>query len=182
MRKITKITILLFIFFMIFIAILYIYKTQKMAKIFSREKIDNSSLMIIDNLILDRNLYPEGKIRVSASIAYVDRNNESIKLENCSINYEKNKKQLYLEAQICQYIEDKSVILKNNLKGKIDDLIFFSEKNGELVFFINDGYGSIKNGVKIIKDNNSISANIVDIYKSSKELHFYGNVRARYEK
>jgi hypothetical protein len=138
--------------------------------------------MIIDNLTLDRNLDPEGKIRVSASIAYVDRTKESIKLENCNINYEKNKKQIYLEAQDCQYIEDKSILLKNNLKGKIGDVIFFSEKNGVLEFFINDGYGSIKNGVKIIKDNNEISAKSVDIYKDSKVLHFYGNVRAIYEK
>lgn len=182
MKKITKITILLIIFSMIFIAMLYIYKTQKLAKIFSREKTDNSSLMIIDNLTLDRNLQPEGKIRVSASIAYVDRNEESIKLEKCSINYKKNRKQIYLEAQVCQYIEDKSVTLKNNLKGKINDIILFSEKDGEFVFFINEGYGSIKNGVKIINDNNIIRADNVDIYKRSKELYFYGNVRAKYEK
>jgi hypothetical protein len=73
-------------------------------------------------------------------------------------------------------------VLKKNIKGKINDVVFFSKENGIFEFFINDGYGSIKNGVKIIKDNNEISAKSVDIYKDSKVLHFYGNVRAIYEK
>jgi len=53
--------------------------------------------------------------------------------------------------------------------------------NGILEFFIEDGYGSVKNGVHIIENSNSISANRLDIYKRSKELYFQGNVRAIYE-
>jgi len=73
-------------------------------------------------------------------------------------------------------------ILKNNIKGKINDLVFFSKENGIFEFFIDDGYGNIKNGVSIIKNGNSISANTLNIYKRSKELFFDGNVRAIYEK
>jgi hypothetical protein len=153
-----------------------------MANNFSDETADNSSLMVIDNLTLDRNLNPDGRIRVSAKTAYVDREKDSIKLENCSIKYKKNKKDIYLTAEDCLYIEDKSIVLKNNLKGKINDVVFFTEKDGLLEFFINEGYGIIKNGVTIIKDNSSISAETVNIDKNAKELNFNGKVRATYEK
>lgn len=182
MKRLVTVSIICIILFVVGAIIFHIYRTQRAAIFFSREKNDNSSLMVIDNLTLDRNLHPEGKIKVSASVAYVDRNSESVKLENCYINYEKDDKNIYVEASDCLYIEDKSLLLKKNIKGKINDLVFFSKENGIFEFFIDDGYGNIKNGVSIIKNGNSINANTLDIYRQSKELFFGGNVRAIYEK
>lgn len=182
MKRFVTITIICIALFIVGAITFHIYRMQRAAIFFSREKNDNSSLMIIDNLTLDRNLHPDGKIKVSANIAYVDRNSESVKLENCYISYEKNEKNIYVEAKDCLYIEDKSIVLKKNIKGKINDVVFFSKENGIFEFFINDGYGNIKNGVSIIKNGNSISANTLNIYKRSKELFFDGNVRAIYEK
>ena len=101
MKRLVTVSIICIILFVVGAIIFHIYRTQRAAIFFSREKNDNSSLMVIDNLTLDRNLHPEGKIKVSASVAYVDRNSESVKLENCYINYEKDDKNIYVEASDC---------------------------------------------------------------------------------
>jgi hypothetical protein len=138
--------------------------------------------MIIDNLTLSRNLHPDIKIKVSASIAYIDRNKESVKLKDCYVDYRKGNMKINVGAKECLYVEDKNIILKGNVKGEIDDVVFLTGENGIFEFFISDGYGSVKNGIKIMEDNNSISANTLNIFKQSKELDFRGNVRAIYEK
>jgi hypothetical protein len=138
--------------------------------------------MIIDNLTLNRNLHPDIKIKVSASIAYIDRNKESVKLEDCYVDYRKGDMEINVGAKECLYVEDKNIILKGKVKGKIDNVVFLTDENGIFEFFIDHGYGSVKNGIKIMEDSNSISANSLDIFKQSKELYFRGNVRAIYEK
>lgn len=182
MKRLIIITIILLVLVFIGVILFHIYRSQKAALFFPMEKNDNSSIMIIDNLTLNRNLHPDIKIKVSASIAYVDRNKESVKLENCYISYKKGNREINVGAKECLYVEDKNFILKRKVKGKINNVVFLTGDNGILEFFIEDGYGSVKNGVHIIENSNSISANRLDIYKRSKELYFQGNVRAIYEK
>ncbi|MDY6821723.1 MAG: hypothetical protein SVN78_08905 [Deferribacterota bacterium] len=142
---------------------------------------DNKSVMIINNLVLDRNLPTGGRAKVEASRAYISKQGKYASLDNCSIRYVANNIDVLATAKKCVYIEDKKITLRSSIKGKINDVSFFGDNNSIFEFYITKGYGIMEGGVKISEKGNSVEAGKLEIFKEKRALYFSKGVRVKYE-
>jgi hypothetical protein len=182
MGKYNKITILVLLLLLIIgYLILHIYKTKRSVEYMLEHSGDNSTSLVVDNFTLNRNLNDGGYIKLSAIKGQVDRDKGRIILVKCQINYLKKKMNLYVQADDCSYENDNKIALKNGVQGSFNDISFYLGKNGDFEFMIDKGTGSISKGIMIIKGSSSLSADNVEFYKDTKEIHFYNNVRVIYE-
>lgn len=174
--------ILLYVLASIFIIYL-IYIVQKItSSIQSDNKTDNSSVMVINNMDLDRNLSSDTRVKIKAQKALITSNKKELYLDNCSIEYTSKKMTLYATAGKCEYEEDKVITIRDNITGTVNDIRITGGDKSILVFYIDKGYGIIKGGVTITHNESSIKADKAEIFKDNRTLNFYDNVHAVYYK
>lgn len=179
--KILKILLIIAGIVGVALLILFIIKIEKL-DIFIGKNSDNSSVISINNIELDRNLSNGGKIKVKAKQATIDNTQENIVLKECTIEYTGNTKLEYIfaSADNCIYVEDKLITLQNNLKGNVEDVEIFGTEKTVFTFYLEEGYGKVDNGFTVKNDGNILKANRLEIYKESRMLDFFDNVMVEY--
>lgn len=161
--------------------ILFVIRIQKL-DISIEKRSDNGSVITINNIEIDRNLSNGGKIKVKANQAIIDDTKESITLNECTLEYRREAKidYIFASAKNCIYVEDKTISLKNNLKGNIDNAEILGTEKTVFTFYLEDGYGKADGGFTVKDDGNILKADKLEIFKESRVLDFYENVEVLY--
>jgi len=151
MKKLKKLIIIAIILIVIAIALIYTYKMQQMIAFIQKKESRDKSVIIINNIVLDRTLDSGAKIKIKAKKAYLNKDTQNLEsLEDCSIEYKTENVDIYASADKCTYIENKEVTLRNNIKGSINNKgEFWGGENSTYDFDINKGIGVMKGDIKM---------------------------------
>lgn len=145
------------------------YKSELLENIVNLENID--LLYLIDN-----NTYVSLKSK-SGSANIVSYN---FNLKDLNINYKGSEYSINAFADKGSYISQRFIKAYDNITGSMDNMTFYTGKNGILEYDYKEGKGHILNDVFVSQGPNSISSDTVSFDVNNNYIFFKDNVTVTY--
>ncbi|MGA1845742.1 hypothetical protein [Deferribacter abyssi] len=165
-------TLLLLIFF------LFYYKNKVR---FESVKIRKNSITVSD-FDMSKRISKDEFYNIKSSKAEYSKDLNKIKMEGCNVVYKNGKNELELNADSCEYVVDKKVILSGNIFGFYNDIKFSTVSDmANCEYGFDNGSGNINGRVVFHQKTNYIKADNVLFFIKTNKIIFIGNVEVNYE-
>ncbi|KAA0258192.1 hypothetical protein FHQ18_07305 [Deferribacter autotrophicus] len=168
----------LLISFLFILLILSFYFKSKVK--FKSVEIKKNSVTVSD-FDMSKRVSEDEYYKIKSSKAEYSKDLNKVKMDGCNIVYKKGKNELELNADICEYLVDKKVILSGNIFGYYNDIEFKTVNEASCEYSFDNGSGNIDGRVVFHQKSNYIRADKAMFFSKANRIVFIGNVEVNYE-
>ncbi len=115
-----------------------------------------------------------------STTAYVDILDNSVDLDNLSLEYVSTTMTLNANADNGSYSNERYLEATGNIKGTVDGIDFYTDVDGKLEYDYIEGVGEITNGIYLHYDNSSIFSKSASFDYTKNYVYFKDNVTVIY--